>query len=664
MIRSNKIGFFIILLMLTGLSLQAQERLTGLSTNQQIVRRYQEWQRHYKSQKATTDNNQVLLQLPFFDDFKNASVYPDSSKWIGKSAFVNNAFCYLPPDRGVVTFDALDSTGNVYPTANSTPSVADILTSQPIRLDSIISPSSKKALSPADSVYLSFYFQPQGVGNAPETNDSLILAFKYPTGDSTYQASDSTWHPVYVWKPVWEMPGMDLQTFQQLYGKNFVQVMIPIRDTALFYKEFQFRFYNYVSIASNNVPSWKTNTDEWNVDFVYLNADRSAGDTTYRKLTFSGTYPSFVKNYTSMPYAQYRADPTNSTNPSFHVYIANLDKVSHSGHYNYTVSQDGGNFSYSYDGGTNTLQPFSKFGFEDCNTTEGAAQACPPVKSLFSLDYNLDTASYLIKQYISDQADTTVAGDSMVYKQNFYNYFSYDDGTPELGYGIEPSGAMVACKFKMNTPDTLTAIQIYFNKPQSSSNLIYFNLMVWNDNNGKPGDVIYEQDNQQVQWSSNLYGFYTYKLGTPVLLSGVFYVGLQRQQEDVNIGFDANDDAQKDIFYYTNNNWYQTSFQGALMIRPVIGKEIVLGTENHSVTDNNIITAYPNPATNGISFSGLNIENGKPVKVEVYNLLGNLITRQELVQNYLSTQYLANGFYIARIYTQNKIYSVRFIVRK
>ena len=648
--------------MIHGLILQAQERLTGLTTNEQVAQHYQKWHQQYKSQKAAKATK-IVLQLPFFDDFKNASVYPDSSKWIGKSAFVNNAFCYLPPDRGVVTFDALDSTGNVYSSANSSPSRADVLTSQPIRLDSIFS-SSKRTLSPADSVYLSFYYQPQGVGNAPEEGDSLVLALKYPTGDSIYQASNSSWQPIYAWKTVWKTTGMDLQTFQQLYGKNFLQVMIPIRDSAYFYKSFQFRFYNYVTIANNTIPSWKTNTDIWNVDFVYLNAGRSVGDTTYKKLTFSGTYPSFVKNYTSMPYAQYRADPTNSTNQSFHVYIANLDRVSHSGHYNYSVTQEGGSFSYAYDGGTNTLQPFFASGFEDCNTSGSSAQACPPVNSLFSLNYNQDTASYLIKQYINDPEDTIVQGDSMIYKQSFYNYFSYDDGTPEMGYGIEPAGAMVACKFKMNTPDSLTAIQIYFNKPQASNSLLYFNLMVWSDNNGKPGDVIYEQNNVEVHWSSNLYGFYTYTLDKPVVLSGVFYVGLQQQQEDLNIGFDANDDAQSKIFYYTNNNWYQTSYQGALMIRPVIGKSIVLGTENKPFTDSNIIKAYPNPATNGVSFSALNFKPGASVKVEIYNILGNMIMLRELTQNYLSTQYIADGFYIARIYVENKVYCVRFIVRK
>ncbi len=326
MIRCIKICLVILVTLLPGFTLRAQERLTGLSTNQQIARHYQQWERHFKSEKA---RNPELLQLPFFDDFRNASVYPDSARWIGKSAFVNNAFGYLPPNQGVVTFDALDSTGNVYSTASATASVADRLTSQPIRLDSLISGTTKKALSPADSLYLSFYYQPQGVGNAPESTDSLILDFKYPTGDSVYRTSDSSWQPEYIWKTVWKTPGMSLDTFHSIYGKYFVQVMIPIRDTALFYRGFQFRFYNYVSIADNSTPSWKTNTDEWNVDFVYLNRNRSAGDTTYKRLAFSGTHPSFIKNYTSMPYAQYRADPTNSTNPTFHVFIANLDQAAH-----------------------------------------------------------------------------------------------------------------------------------------------------------------------------------------------------------------------------------------------------------------------------------------------------------------------------------------------
>lgn len=662
MIRYVKICLCITLL-LPGLTLEAQEQITGLMINERVAQNFKKWQKESKSQKMAQQKSQVLLQLPFFDDFKGPAGYPNPNKWVGKSVFINNSFGYLPPNQGVATFDALDSTGNVYPGASATPSRADVLTSQPIRLDSIFSPVKRK-MTPADSVYLSFYYQPQGVGNAPEVNDSLVLVFKYPTGDSVYQPSDSSWQRKYVWKPAWKASGMNLQAFHQQYGKYFVQVMIPIRDTAYFYKGFQFRFYNYVSIANNIIPSWRTNSDEWNIDFVYLNKGRTKGDTTYKKLTFSGTNPTFLKNYTSMPYRQYLADPTNSTKPSFHVFIANLDKISHTSAYSYKVKQVNGNFSYTYNGGTSTLQPFSNSGFQNCNNPAGAAQACPPVNSLFSLNYNRDTASYLIKQYVSDPVDTTISGDSMVYKQLFYNYFSYDDGTPELGYSVEPAGAKIAYQFKMNTPDTLTAVQIYFNKAQANTSLQYFNLMAWRDNNGRPGKLIYKQNNVPVQWNHELFGFSTYTLNSPLLISGVFYVGLQQQQQPLNIGFDADDDAQSKIFYFTDNNWYQTSFKGALMIRPIIGKNILLGIESHPIMHNNILAAYPNPTRNGLSFSGLDIKPGTNVLVEVYNIFGAMVSRQILTQNHLNTQNLSEGLYIARIRVQNKIFSTKFIIRK
>ena len=33
--------------------------------------------------------------------------------------------------------------------------------------------------------------------------------------------------------------------------------------------------------------------------------------------------------------------------------------------------------------------------------------------------------------------------DSTIYHQGFYNYYAYDDGTPEMGYGLEPAGAQL-----------------------------------------------------------------------------------------------------------------------------------------------------------------------------------------------------------------------------
>ena len=687
--------------------LQAQESLTGLKLNGQVKQAFLR-----AHNKPSFKSSQTRLTLPFFDDFKEPGVFPRPLLWVEKDVFINNSFCYLPPNQGVATFDALDSTGNIYTDAVSAPFKADRLTSRPIRLDSVFAPFPEK-LSPADSLYLSFYYQPQGLGDAPEESDSLVLAFRETTGDTVFSHIDSVWvsanrflnspqdtlHPgdtlrglppcntgfflvsfgTYVWndsllfpcdsvfvpetrwKTVWSSPGMTLQEFQKKYGKSFVQVMIPLRDSGCFYKNFQFRFLNYASLANSINPSWQSNVDQWNVDYVYLNAGRTAGDTTYRAIAFSGTRPVFLKRYTEMPYRQYRSDPTNSMQPDFHVYIANLDKSAHNIHYYYKVNQVNGSFGYGYDGGQCVLKPFYETGFQDCNTSCSAAQACPPVNSLFSLDYDRDTTSYLIKHYISDSSVNPPLVDSMVSRQGFYNEYAYDDGVPEMGYTLEPAGAELAYRFQVKVPDTLRALRFYFNKTKSMPSQ-FFDIMVWRDNNGKPGEVIYRQDNQKVYWENGLYPFTTYKLDTALLVSGTVYVGYRQQDQSLNVGFDANHDASEDIFYFSEGEWYQTAFKGALLIRPVVGRDMILGT-NIPQGKPYDVTAFPNPVQTNLHFTGLHITGQNPAVVAVFDLFGRRVLQQKLFKNELNTTSLRNGMYLLRLESGKKIYTTKFIVK-
>ena len=177
---------FTIICILIALTAPAQEILTGLQYNEVI-----------KKEASTSPDNperdsreNILLQLPFFDDFKNINRYPDPALWKDKNVFVNKDFPYFAPNVGAATFDAIDSTGAVYADALIIPFVADYLTSNTIRLDSVFDPITK-ALSPADSLYLSFYFQPQGYGDEPELGDSLLLEFSYLTGDTIFAHIDS-----------------------------------------------------------------------------------------------------------------------------------------------------------------------------------------------------------------------------------------------------------------------------------------------------------------------------------------------------------------------------------------------------------------------------------------------------------------------------------------
>ncbi len=654
MTRYFKIIFPIIIALFV-LPVHAQEFVSGLTTNKVLSSS----RNQFKTQKASTSTS---LQLPFFDDFNNAGVYPDSHKWIGKTVFVNKGFGYFPPNQGVATFDALDSAGQLYAHASSASFVADELLSQTIRLDSVWQPAPRK-LTPADSLYLSFYYQPQGFGLAPEENDSLVLAFRILTGDSLFNEKDAVWEQQTTWKTVWKTTGMSLKAFQDKYGKNFVQIMIPLRDSAYFHKGFQFRFYNYASIANEINPSWKSNDDQWNIDFVYLNRDRSLGDTTHPFLAFTGEPPVFLKHYSAMPYRQYRADPTNSLRPDFQVSFSNMDKQDHAVHYQYKVEEQGGDFSYGYDGGICTLGPFYRVGYQNCNTNCGAAQSCPPVNSLFPLDYDRDSASYRITHYISDSSQSPALIDSMVSVQKFYNYFAYDDGIPELAYGVAASGSAVAYQFKLNTPDTLRSVLIYFSQ-DSFEQTAYFNLIVWRNNNGKPGEMIYQQNDIPIKAPSGLYAFTNYKLDTTLLVSGTFFVGYEQLNQNLIVGFDANNDAGDKIFYNAGNQWYPSQFHGALLIRPVLGSPLISGITQHVASQSHSIRIYPNPATNEIHLADININRIKPVEISIYDLLGHRVIHQFLTQNRIKTELLPSGLFLLKIRQGNRLYSTKFLIRK
>ena len=81
-----------------------------------------------------------------------------------------NALKYALP----ILFDALDINGEFYPSQYGTKYASgDTLTSKPIDL-----------YYPGDNtIFLSFFYQPGGFGDAPENEDELMLDFYSPEDD-------------------------------------------------------------------------------------------------------------------------------------------------------------------------------------------------------------------------------------------------------------------------------------------------------------------------------------------------------------------------------------------------------------------------------------------------------------------------------------------------
>lgn len=692
-IMKNKYLILFAVTLLLGFRLDAQEYLNGF-----LYENYSE-----KNVKKSSANTQ---SLPFFDDFTESDVAPDAAKWQNRNVLINSGFPAFPVNYNAATFDVLDETGKVYPRASTSPFVADSLLSNEINLVD----ENGDRLSPADSLYFSFYYQPQGNGDAPEATDSLVLMFAYVLdtfkieydtvlvkdmldymqvdtiffGDILYHdmnsscdqdmfvysedqytvedslkkvalPCDTVFYSEMIWEHVWSTPGMTLDSFL-LTNDNmyFKQVMIPVTKEAYFHNGIKILFYNYATMASTMYPNDRSNVDNWNIDFVYFDDNRSYDDTTYPLITFSEKSPSLLKRYQSMPYRQYRNNPTVTMALGYNMYVANLSDEVINAQYTCRIENMNTAWSYDYSGEWTNYSPYNSDGLHN--------DAVQFKNFLFDMDDNIDTTSYLITHIISvDTENFEVMGDTLYDLQKFHNYYAYDDGTPERGYGVVPDDSYFATQFSISMPDTLCGVQLLFNRTHNDANYDFFDIVVWNDNNGKPGNEIYRLENQRPIWSDTIYKFAYYPFDKLVKVNGTIYVGImQHSRESINIGFDTSIDNQKYNFYESGDGWKNSVMPGSLMIRPVLGGDYVVEEEKVPVKDR--LGLYPVPSKDVVNISELPADFCD--EIVIFDMTGRVVKRFYNEVN-LDVSNLSDGLYMIRVITkEGKSYTEKFLISK
>jgi len=702
---------FIVALLIQNITF-GQEQLSGLFTNSAIKHQLKEAE-VYGSLKNRGLTYPKPIHLPIFDDFHTDHIFPDTALFIDNDAFINDDFAYRSANIGVATLDAIDAYGNIYPDASMFPFIADHLTSRPIRLDTLYLPSETRAITVADSLYFSFYYQPQGRGNPPESFDSLVLQFGYYAGDSvfaymdsvTISASsyladpndtifpldtlyappncdpgvflitfdtivwddmitmpcDSIYEPEVEWQRIWSSEGMTLDSFYSVYNTYSRQVIIPINDSAKYYKKyFYYRFYNFASMANDVNPSWKSNCDQWNIDYIYLDVGRSAADTFYRAITFAERAPSFLTKFTSMPLRQYKNDPTNQLKDSLKLYITNLSADTFNVYYEYIVNERGGSYAHTYNGGFANLYPFFNTGYQSCASVP--QHACPPRDFLFPVSSQVDSTSYNVRHVIHDQSNPDL-GDTIHFMQRFYNYYAYDDGTPEMGYGLSLAGGKAACKYTLNISDSLKGIGMFFNRVQNDQNDQYFHLQVWDNNNGKPGNLIWEMQDVKPKFSNKLYRMQVYKIDPPVAVLGTIFVGWEQTTADLlNVGFDRHYDASENLYFNVDGTWVQSLKSGSLLMRPIF-HTFYDSFQVNELLEETSWNIYPNPVNNGMLY----IENDMATtadlersgtQISIYDLLGRSLLNVPYASK-LNTGNLPGGLYLLHIVNEDR--SINYI---
>ena len=600
--------YIILIICFSGLS-HAQEVVTGLTTNPFLKNQIEK--------KASSKGTAADIELPFFDDFSGHSYTPSPKWWSDNYTFINNTYSDQQVALGMATFDALDESGNLYETNNSEGFEADKLTSHPLNLN----------YPPSDNIWLSFYYQPGGLGDAPEAHDSLTLQFFAPDENR--------------WYSVWRKPGSASEKFQP--------AIIRIDDPRYLKAGFKFRFINWASLNTNfNDLSMIGNCDHWNVDYVYIDRNRNAADTSLADVAFRTPVRSLLKTYEAMPWKQFRQVYLQEMGSSIPIHYRNNDKITRNITRNFEIRDMYTNtVSHSFTAGAANIDPYTDVDYN--------------ANLIYTFNNSInDSALFKITSYLKTDDFDPKGNDTIVYYQVFSNYFAYDDGSPEAGYGINGQGsrnAMAALRFKSYLPDTIRAIRFCFNDSDMNSNRRAFDIMIWDDGNGLPGNVIYSVEDVTVEPGDDVNGFFTYELPDGIMVDDIFYVGWrQRSETFLNVGFDVNTPNRGRQFYWLNGVWLQSQKEGSIMIRPVVGAP--LKTTSVEVIDpdpvhNKPFRFWPNPATDYINLEFNDLSLSGSAFISIIDIQGKELINVPYSEH-LSISSLKAGIYTVIILSDRK----------
>ena len=551
----------ILLLLLFPSLIFSQEVLTDLSSNPTLL-----------DVKLESSLSKFTIILPFIDDFSYNSSVVSPDLWEQSSVFVNRNYPINPPTIGVATFDGLDEYGLARDFSQSNPAEpSDTLLSKEIDLSTL------------SSVYFMFYFQGKGIGDAPQIQDKLVLEFLNDT---------------LGWEQIWFSNGQTMQEFEK--------VVKVIEDQKFLHDLFQFRFRNYATISGN--------FDHWHIDYIKLDELLSISDTTeLNDVSFVYSSPSFLRRYSEMPWTHFLNNEASELKDSIDILLRNND-ASINVDYQYNVFE-GNNLLETF---PNTGAGWRNYSIHDFNSIGNFSHnPTITINNFIFNSFQTDSATFLIQNVIKTANSDNKENDTLYHTQDFHSHFAYDDGTAESAYGININGAKLAYEFKLNRPDTLRAVQMYFPQMLDAVNDIDFNLTIWKKTNGVPGDTLYSQTVSPVHTENGVY--HTYYIEHPFQLVGTFYVGWEQTTDDLlNVGLDKNNEANQYMYYNSGAGWTMSLYPGSWMIRPIVSMEQLISTV---VDVKSSFRVYPNPTSEVIIIESKTDKN----QISIYNIQGVLL---------------------------------------
>ncbi len=385
------------------------------------------------------------------------------------------------------------------------------------------------------------------------------------------------------------------------------------------------------------------------------------------------SYPinTFLQDYTSVPWDHYK------TTSGAEKMLAESELYVYNSH-NTAILFSPGQYQSRYEG---VLQGGSPFAIPSTGILEPGYQTGQQlnyfdVASLYSFDQSIaaDKAEFDVKVNIADNTDGSniyPENDTTYFTQRFSNYYAYDDGTAEAGYGIEGSGSLMAYKFDAYQSGALTGILMRFVPTVTNFEDEVFLLTVWADNGGEPGEIIYQDDffaSHTPDYNGAREGFKYYTFNNTAYLTEdgflnvdeTFYVGWQNVSSfSLNIGLDWNINNGDKVFRKTGESWLTSSFDISLLIRPVFSTALdgTLAAETRARKTAEI-NVYPNPANQQFSINGVT----ESAIVRLFDMSGRIVLETQTLAQ-VDVSFLEQGVYLVDIRNNSgeKIHATRLI---
>lgn len=400
---------------------------------------------------------QDTISLPFIEDFSSYTGRPDTNKFADEGGvFINNHFAKNTLSRNTATFDGLDTIGIPYdqiPTGGN-PNFprngdADYLMSLPIDLD---------GLDTQDSAIFSFWWQKGGISNLlqPELNEGDSLQLFFLDRDS-------------VWQYVWPLGDEKDKVINTTEGSDFQVASIEL-DTVYLHGGFRFRFESYGSLTSNY--------DMWNINHIVLDTSRADG---FIQDVALGTRPgSMLKNYAAMPYKHFQADISSEladeVTTTVHS-VFGVDVIVRDSSIILTDDVSGTRL----DSTVTNVDPGITGAYILSSGDKRDVSYTPDNSSITTLLTNLNADDeYIVltntfSANFDDEIDTNNTNSRTTYIDNYY---AYDDGTAELGFGIRETGS-IAVGFDLAVADELESIDLSFVRNGVDMEFSTITLRVW-----------------------------------------------------------------------------------------------------------------------------------------------------------------------------------------